>query len=126
MNHCRNGASAWHFGGVTQNDAGNRPYRFTTRFDLLLSLVAWVEMGFVSPYQVAAEYESRSKIIPADPSSDDSSLAVDPMDELPTVYQSYNFGLKRTRKLCAWPKRAVYDGKGNTMGPRAFESFRCL
>ncbi|CAO1625040.1 unnamed protein product [Parajaminaea phylloscopi] len=128
MNHCRDGPSAWHFGGVTQNDAGNRPYKFSTRYDLLLSLVAWVEQGYVSPYQVAAEYESRSKVVSADDGDQqggDGDSAKDPRDELPTVFQSYNFGVKNTRKLCPWPQRAVYDGEGPTMGARSFESFRC-
>lgn len=127
MNHCRDGA-AWHFGSVTQNDAGNRPYEFNTRFDLLLSMVAWVEQGYISPYQVAAEYNSRSKVIPNDdsaPSSSDSAEAADAQDELPTVYQSYNFGIKNTRKLCPWPKRAVYNGHGETSGAASYQSFDC-
>lgn len=125
MNHCRDGDGPWHFGGVTQNDAGNRPYRYDTAHDMLLSLVAWVEQGHREPYQIGAHYASRAKVIPSDPmSASDSSDSTPPEDVLPTVYESYNYGLKHTRKLCPWPKEAVYKG-GSAKGEDAYRSFQC-
>lgn len=43
MQHCRDGPGAWHLGGPTQNDAGNRPLMSRTDDGNLLSLLAWVE-----------------------------------------------------------------------------------
>lgn len=199
MQHCRDGPGAWHFGGPTQNDAGNRPLKFRTDYDMLLSLVAWVEKKHVQEFQIGAAYNNRSKVIPDPPSAaamrrrseeeewhlderDDTtaplvSLPLAPLEapvnstapapapapapasasapapdasapapaaapapapaapaaqpeepDLPTVYSSYNYGVRFTRKLCPYPKQAHYigkKGKEGAMGVDAYKSFVC-
>lgn len=121
MGHCRNGAGAWHFGGLTQEDGGNRPLSFDTRHDVLLSLIAWVEKGHKMPYQVGASYKSRQKVLPL--SADDSTLKGDVT--LPRVFEDKAYGVEFTRKLCPWPQQAIYDKEGSTKGSHAYKSFRC-
>ncbi|PWN24362.1 UAA-domain-containing protein [Jaminaea rosea] len=185
MHHCRDGPGAWHFGGPTQNDAGNRPYLFRTDYDMLLSLVAWVERGHKEEYQVGAAYGMREKVIPEEPaegasagggssaekrkrssadeviewmgeqerdatgglpldalappltnstsspSPNNSSVPAAPAPPpqpkeplLPTVYSSYHYGLRFTRKLCPWPKEAKYVGKKGEEGAMGEDAYK--
>lgn len=121
MSHCRDGEGAWHFGGASQYEPGSRPLQFDTRHDLLLSLVAWVERGHAEPYQVGAHYNQLTKVLPPDPSSGESA---DKDVELPTWFESFDYGVKNTRKHCPWPKQAIYQG-GETTGDKAYQSYRC-
>ncbi|PWN18452.1 tannase-domain-containing protein [Microstroma glucosiphilum] len=121
MGHCRNGPGAWHFGGITQEDGGNRPLVFDTRHDMLLSLVAWVEKGHNLPYHVGASYKSRSKVLPVW----DGSQPLKGDITLPTTFEDKAYGVEFTRKLCPWPQQAVYDKQGTTKGKDAYMSFTC-
>lgn len=119
MSHCRNGAGPWHFGGIGQEDAGNRPLKFDTQHDMLLSLVAWVEKGDIGSYQVGVHYHNRTVTLP-----DTSSSKKDLEPPLPEVFESYEYGVVNSRKLCPYPKKAVYKG-GQTKGSKAYKNFQC-
>ncbi|PWN38806.1 tannase-domain-containing protein [Ceraceosorus guamensis] len=69
MSHVRDGRGPWHYGQITANDAGNRPLKWDSEYDILLSLVKWVETGDAPKYQIGAAYHQRGRIIP--PSNDD-------------------------------------------------------
>ncbi|CAO1634882.1 unnamed protein product [Sympodiomycopsis kandeliae] len=121
MSHCRDGEGAWNFGGSSQYDPGNRPLSFDTRHDMVLSLVAWVEKNHVEPYQVGAHYHTRSQILPPDPSSSDTGTKD---VEVPTFFESYEYGVANTRKHCPWPKQAIYKG-GNPNGKDGYQRYEC-
>lgn len=119
MDHGRDGpGAAWHFGGITQNDAGNRPYKFNTKFDMLLALIAWVERGLEPTYQVGVGYGYKSTVVPvSDGKPDDSDL-------IPTYFESYEWGVTVSRKHCPYPQVGKYVG-GDTEGPEAWQNFVC-
>lgn len=121
MQHSRGGPGAWHFGGVTQTEAGNRPLHYDTQHDMLLALVSWVEGGRAPGPHVAARYEARQAITPGRP-DDGSGAAIDL--PIPTLYQNFNWGLVDTRLLCPWPQRARYQG-GQTTGKHGYRAFVC-
>ncbi|KAN0063669.1 hypothetical protein ACQY0O_003718 [Thecaphora frezii] len=118
MDHGRDGkGAAWHFGGPTQNDAGNRPLRYDTKHDVLLALVAWVEKKLEPTYQIGAGYHSNSLVLPVEGKLTDSDL-------IPTNYEDYNHGVTLTRKHCPYPQSAHYV-RGPAKGVNAWKSFEC-
>lgn len=125
MSHCRGGVGPWHFGGQSQLDGGNRPLKFDTRHDILLSLIAWSEKGKIADYQVGAHYHQRTAVVPeASKSSDDSTDGSTEDPVFPNVFEDYSYGIVNTRKLCPLPTKAVYKG-GPVNGTEAWKSFEC-
>ncbi|KDN44530.1 tannase-domain-containing protein [Tilletiaria anomala UBC 951] len=120
MGHCRDGDGPWHFGHVTQNDAGNRPLQFDTRHDILLALVAWTEQELVPAYQVGAAYGLLGGVTPADPDNPPTKTVSD----VPTWFSSYEYGVRFTRKLCPYPQKARHL-HGPTTGIKSYQHFSC-
>lgn len=94
MEHCAGtlpGVNApWYFAGAEQQtsvDAGKVVgLEGNPEYDVLQALVEWVEEGKEVERVVATTWNN-----PMDPGS----------------------GVKRQRPICKWPKRAVWDGKGD-------------
>lgn len=122
MQHSRGGPGAWHFGGVTQTEAGNRPLKYDTKHDMLLALVSWTEGGHAPQEQVAARYEIRQAILPERLAADS-----DPKTDLPipTMSQNYNWGVTDTRLLCPWPQVPRYNKEASPRGANGYKAFNC-
>ena len=93
MQHCAGTAvdAPWNFGAASQagalgNDTWSVPGFEDAKHDALLALVDWVEKGQRVEQIVATTWE--------DPANSTS-------------------GVKRQRPICSWPRRAVWDGRGN-------------
>ncbi|SPQ24864.1 fde2e43a-4776-4754-b8bd-632c2b07384e [Thermothielavioides terrestris] len=93
MGHCFGTSvdAPWDFGGAMQAGVLGSSVRSVPGFedadhDALMALVEWVEHGRPVDRLVATTWNS-----PLDAAS----------------------GVKRQRPICAWPKKAVWDGKGN-------------
>jgi hypothetical protein len=93
MQHCWGTAvdAPWNVGGAFQagvmgSDVWSVPGFEDAEHDALMALVEWVERGRAVESIVATTWRSSM-----DPTS----------------------GVKRQRPVCAWPKRAVWGGKGD-------------
>lgn len=122
MQHSRDGPGAWHFGGSTQADPGNRPLRYDTKHDMTLAMIAWVEHGLEPSEQITAKYQMRSAVLPTREGADGDGPVTDL--PLPSTQQNFNWGVDYTRQLCPWPKEAHYVG-GEWKGTKGHEAFRC-
>lgn len=87
---------------------------------MILALVAWAEHEEKPKEIVGASYNSREKVLPTDP----DSTAQSDLKYLPTYFESYNYGTISTRKLCPYPKQAIYKG-GTVNGTKSYKSFEC-
>lgn len=123
MKHSRGGLGAYHFGGVSQNEPGSRPYKFESGYDMTLALIAWVEKGLELNEQIAARYNSRTAFMPPR-----DVKGGDPDVDLPIAdsQQAFFAGLAFTRLLCPYPQQAVYQKGGNPDGSSGFKAFKCV
>lgn len=67
---------------------------YDSRFNMILSLIAWAEHGIAPDFQVGAHYNERSVVVPDDSSDGggDSSSSSASTSKAPTTFESYDFG----------------------------------
>lgn len=92
MGHCGGGTGAVSFG-----NGGERPPVVDADHDLLMALDAWVEHGRAPQRIVATKF-----------------TAITGIAANAAVTASAQSRVARTRPLCTYPRRAVYDGSGST------------
>lgn len=100
--------------------SGNRPLKWDSKHDMILSLVAWVEHGEKPKEIIGGSYNSRSKVLPIAANSTGAS----DLKYLPTYFESNKYGIINTRKLCPYPQQAIYKG-GPINGTKSYKSFEC-
>ncbi|MCO5589653.1 hypothetical protein L7F22_043621 [Adiantum nelumboides] len=123
MRHTRQGVGAINFGGAAQNDAGSRPYKFESAYDISLAIIAWAEKSIEPNTQVAARYQLRQAVPPSHvPTNGDGS---DDDPQVPTTQQVYAGGLINTRLLCPYPLNANYQTGQNSTGENGYQAFQC-
>ncbi|MCO5589654.1 hypothetical protein L7F22_043622 [Adiantum nelumboides] len=123
MRHSRGGVGSYHFGGVSQNEPGSRPFKFESSYDMTLALIAWVEKGVEINEQIAARYNLQEQFMPPrDVKGGDPDVDLQIKDS----QQAYFAGLTFTRLLCPYPAKAIFQKGGNPHGANGYKAFKCV